>query len=31
MIDRRVAALLVPYIAWVGFVALLNYQFLRLN
>ncbi|MFB6207628.1 MAG: tryptophan-rich sensory protein, partial [Haloglomus sp.] len=29
--DRRAAALLVPYIAWVGFAAILNYQFLQLN
>jgi tryptophan-rich sensory protein len=30
-VDRRAAALLVPYIAWVGFAAILNYQFLQLN
>jgi tryptophan-rich sensory protein len=30
-VDRRAAALLVPYIVWVGFAAVLNYQFLQLN
>lgn len=30
-VDRRAAALLVPYIVWVGFAAILNYQFLQLN
>jgi tryptophan-rich sensory protein len=30
-VDRRAGALLVPYLAWVAFAALLNYQFLGLN
>jgi tryptophan-rich sensory protein len=30
-VDRRAAALLVPYLAWVTFAALLNYRFLALN
>jgi len=30
-VDRRAAALLVPYLAWVGFAAYLNYGFWRLN
>jgi tryptophan-rich sensory protein len=30
-VDRRAAALLVPYIVWVGFASILNYQFLQLN
>ncbi|PSP70263.1 tryptophan-rich sensory protein [Halobacteriales archaeon QH_8_67_27] len=30
-VDRRAALLLVPYLAWVTFAALLNYQFWRLN
>jgi len=30
-VDRRAAALLVPYLLWVGFAAVLNYQFWRLN
>lgn len=30
-VDRRAAALLVPYLAWVGFATYLNYGFWRLN
>jgi len=30
-IDRFAAVLLLPYLAWVGFAALLNYQIWRLN
>jgi tryptophan-rich sensory protein len=30
-VDRRAAALLVPYLLWVSFAAVLNYQFWRLN
>ncbi|PSQ03524.1 tryptophan-rich sensory protein [Halobacteriales archaeon QS_4_69_31] len=30
-VDRRAAALLVPYLAWVTFAAVLNYQFWQLN
>jgi tryptophan-rich sensory protein len=30
-VDRRAAALLVPYLAWVTFAAVLNYRFLALN
>ena len=30
-VGRRAAALLVPYLLWVGFAAVLNYQFWRLN
>jgi tryptophan-rich sensory protein len=30
-VDRRAAALLVPYLAWVAFAALLNYRILVLN
>jgi len=30
-VDRRAAALLVPYLAWVLFATYLNYQFWRLN
>jgi len=30
-VDRRAAALLVPYLAWVTFAAVLNYQFWALN
>lgn len=30
-VDRRAAALLVPYLAWVLFAAVLNYQFWTLN
>lgn len=30
-VDRRAAALLVPYLAWVLFAAVLNYQFWALN
>jgi benzodiazapine receptor len=30
-VDRRAAALLAPYVAWVGFATILNYQFLQLN
>ncbi|PSQ45093.1 tryptophan-rich sensory protein [Halobacteriales archaeon SW_5_68_122] len=30
-VDRRAAALLVPYLLWVAFAAVLNYQFWRLN
>jgi len=30
-VDRRAALLLVPYLAWVTFAALLNYQFYVLN
>ncbi|QZY00643.1 TspO/MBR family protein [Halobaculum rubrum] len=30
-VDRRAAALLVPYLAWVCFAAVLNYRFLALN
>lgn len=30
-VDRRAAALLVPYLAWVTFAAYLNYQFWMLN
>ena len=30
-VDRRAALLLVPYLAWVTFAAVLNYQFWRLN
>ncbi|WP_277554376.1 TspO/MBR family protein [Halobaculum limi] len=30
-VDRRAAALLVPYLAWVSFATVLNYQFLVLN
>jgi tryptophan-rich sensory protein len=30
-VDRRAGALLVPYLAWVAFAALLNYRFLALN
>jgi tryptophan-rich sensory protein len=30
-VDRRAAALLIPYIVWVGFASVLNYQFLQLN
>lgn len=30
-VDRRAAALLVPYLAWVTFAALLNYEIWRLN
>ncbi|MFC4356986.1 TspO/MBR family protein [Halobium salinum] len=30
-VDRRAALLLVPYLAWVCFAALLNYRFLVLN
>ncbi|WP_132057050.1 TspO/MBR family protein [Halorussus amylolyticus] len=30
-VDRRAAILLVPYLAWVGFATLLNYEIWRLN
>jgi tryptophan-rich sensory protein len=30
-VDRRGALLLVPYLAWVTFAAVLNYQFIQLN
>jgi tryptophan-rich sensory protein len=30
-VDRRAAALVVPYLLWVTFAALLNYRFLVLN
>lgn len=30
-IDKRAAYLLIPYLAWVSFATLLNYQFWRLN
>ena len=30
-IDRRAAALLVPYLLWVGFATALNYELWRLN
>lgn len=30
-VDRRAALLLVPYLAWVSFAALLNYEIWRLN
>jgi tryptophan-rich sensory protein len=30
-VDRRAALLLVPYLAWVTFAAVLNYRFLALN
>ncbi len=30
-IDRRAAVLLVPYLCWVGFATLLNYELWRLN
>ncbi len=30
-VDRRAAALLVPYLLWVTFAAVLNYRFWRLN
>ena len=30
-VDRRAAALLVPYLLWVGFALLINYRFWRLN
>jgi tryptophan-rich sensory protein len=30
-VDRRAAVLVVPYLAWVTFAAVLNYQFLALN
>ncbi|MFB6140479.1 MAG: TspO/MBR family protein [Halosimplex sp.] len=30
-VDRRAAALLIPYLAWVTFAALLNYRFWALN
>ncbi len=30
-VDRRAAALLVPYIAWVTFAAVLNFEIWRLN
>ena len=30
-VDRRAALLLVPYLVWVTFAAVLNYQFWRLN
>lgn len=30
-VDRRAGALLLPYLAWVCFAALLNYRFLALN
>ncbi len=30
-IDRRAALLLVPYLCWVGFATLLNYELWRLN
>ncbi|RXK46386.1 TspO/MBR family protein [Halorientalis pallida] len=30
-VDRRAALLLVPYLAWVSFAALLNYELCRLN
>jgi tryptophan-rich sensory protein len=30
-VDRRASLLLVPYLAWVSFAALLNYGFWRLN
>ncbi|WP_336001506.1 TspO/MBR family protein [Halorientalis halophila] len=30
-VDRRAALLLVPYLAWVSFAALLNYELWRLN
>ncbi|WP_436928744.1 TspO/MBR family protein [Halosimplex halobium] len=30
-VDRRAAALLVPYLVWVTFAAVLNYRFLALN
>ncbi|SEQ80305.1 TspO/MBR family protein [Natrinema salaciae] len=30
-VDRRAAALLVPYLAWVTFAAVLNYELWRLN
>ncbi|WP_436908759.1 TspO/MBR family protein [Halosimplex marinum] len=30
-VDRRAAALLVPYLAWVTFAAVLNYQFWAIN
>ena len=30
-VDRFAAALLLPYLAWVGFATALNYQIYRLN
>jgi tryptophan-rich sensory protein len=30
-VDRRAALLLVPYLAWVGFATVLNYELWRLN
>ena len=30
-VDRRAAALLVPYLAWVTFAAVLNFEIWRLN
>jgi tryptophan-rich sensory protein len=30
-VDRRAAALVVPYLVWVSFAAVLNYRFLALN
>jgi benzodiazapine receptor len=30
-VDRRAAFLLFPYLAWVAFAAILNYQFLQIN
>lgn len=30
-VDRRAGALLVPYLLWISFAAILNYQFLVLN
>jgi tryptophan-rich sensory protein len=30
-VNRRAGALLVPYLAWVAFAALLNYRILALN
>jgi len=30
-VDRRAAALLVPYLAWVTFAAVLNFELWRLN
>jgi len=30
-VDRRAAVMLVPYLAWVTFAAVLNYQFWQLN
>ncbi len=30
-VDRRAAALLVPYLAWITFAAVLNFELWRLN